>query len=101
MKIKKEVFLKFIYGVFLGYLICFLLAGQSVGEQGIVPSLIFTIKNYRFHLHHWFLLTLLFLFQFFRKNSFSETMNGFIIGGIIQGIYNYPDWYQIIVKIIR
>jgi len=101
MKVQKEVFLKFLYGMFLGYLICFFLAGKSVGEKGIVPSIIFTIKNYRFHLHHWFLLALLFFLQFFRKASFSETMNGFIIGGILQGIYNYSDWYQIVTKIIH
>ena len=94
-------FFKFFYGIFLGYIICFLLAGKSVGEKGIVPSVIFEIKDYRFHLHHWFLLSLLFLFQFFFKVSFSATMNGFIIGGILQGIYNYHDWYQIVTKIVQ
>lgn len=96
----KKTIIKFILGLFLGYLISLLLAGSQTGKMGIMPSIIFNVKNYKFHLHHWFLFSLILLSQFLFDYSFPVIFNGFLVGGAIQGIVNYSDWYQIVLKVV-
>jgi len=62
-----------------------------------LPSLIFTFKDFKIHFHHWFLGSLFLIFSL-SLNLFSTFYNGFLGGIILEGIYNYSDWYKIIKK---
>jgi hypothetical protein len=90
--------LTFFSGIF-GYYLCKFLSGEKPGKQGKIKSLIFSFKNWRIHLHHWFLGTVFLLFSiFFDFLVFSQFSLGFLFGIIFQG-FTYPDWYKIVDKI--
>lgn len=84
----------------IGYFLATLLAGPATKQEGRFKSLIFTIRRYRVHLHHWLLsLTILSLAVLF--NFFVITPGIFygLLGGVMfQGIVNYKDWRKIITK---
>lgn len=100
MVVKKKIIIKFVAGLFLGYFISVLLAGPATGQKGIMPSIIFKIKDYQFHFHHWFLFFLILVLQLLLDISLPTLFNGFLVGGAIQGIINYSDWYQIVSKVV-
>jgi hypothetical protein len=90
--------LTFLGGV-LGYYLCKFLAGKKPGEQGKIKSLIFSFKNWKIHLHHWFLGVLFLFFSiYFDFLIFSQFFIGFLVGVIFQGL-TYPDWYRIVAKL--
>jgi hypothetical protein len=108
MKLSKS---KFILGITLafvslqtflsalfGYFFTKSLAGKKPGEPGKIKSLIIEFRNWRIHLHHWFLgICFLFFnlhFQILPVNSFTL---GFLGGVVFQGL-TYPDWYKIVTK---
>jgi len=82
-----------------GYFITKFFSGKKTGEPGIIKSLIFNIRHYRFHFHHW-LIGLVILTYAFLSNSFSLSYFSFgLVGGLIfQGIYSYSDWKKVILK---
>jgi len=85
-------------GALFGYLFTKSLAGKKPGERGKIRSLIIEFKNWKIHLHHWFLgaciLALNFYFQIFQFNSLTF---GFLSGVVFQGL-TYPDWYKIVTR---
>jgi Kef-type K+ transport system membrane component KefB len=65
-------------------------------------SLIFEIKNWRFHLHHWLVCSLVLISSFFFDFlSLPNFVLGFLGGMIFQGIYCYDDWHKILIKTKR
>lgn len=74
------------------------LSGRKDGKQGIVRSIIIPWRNYRLHLHHWFLA--LIVGGVFAVQGFCiltpEIFYGGLFAIVFQGIYCYEDWYRII-----
>ena len=66
--------------------------------RGLIKSCIFRIGKYRFHFHHWLVgPPLLFLGIFDISPFLKEAMlQGVIIGGIFQEIFDTSDWYKIV-----
>jgi len=89
-----------VIGGLIGYFLTKRLAGQQVGGSGQIRSLRLKIGSYRLHFHHWLIgagLLILGLFDILPifQGAFSQ---GLIIGMIAQGIFDYPDWYKLIIK---
>lgn len=84
----------------IGYFIATFFAGSATKQQGRLKSLIFTIKQYRIHLHHWLLastiLAFAFVFNFFVLAP--VLFYGFLGGVTIQGIFSYQDWKQVVMR---
>jgi hypothetical protein len=85
----------------VGYLIAFVFAGARTNTPGRIPSLVFRIRQYRIHLHHWFvfsniLVALLFM-HFFVLTPL--LFYGFLGGVVAQGVFHYEDWHTIIQKV--
>lgn len=84
----------------MGYFAALFIAGKKTGDRGRFPSWAFTVKDYRIHLHHWF-LSLLVLVGALVANVFlteSWIFFGFIGGVIFQGVLHYEDWPRLITK---
>lgn len=66
---------------------------------GKIPSLVFNIKKWRIHIHHW-LYGLIILISALRFDflPFPQFSFGFLTGMIFQGIYCYQDWYRVLMK---
>lgn len=95
-------------GSSIGYFTAKLLSGEATGELGLIGSRIFQIGDWQLHLHHWLvafiLLGVSFLFfrNRYRLNSlFCTFFFGVLIGLIVQGIFTYDDWYQVLIKNIN
>jgi hypothetical protein len=87
-------------GALFGYFLTKFLAGKEPGKSGKIKSIIFNIKNWRVHLHHWLIAFGIFnVFLFWQPQPFSQFSLGFLGGVIFQGIYCYPDWSKILIKI--
>ena len=84
----------------IGYFLATFFAGSSTKQQGRLKSLIFTIKQYRIHLHHWLLAFTILLFAFvFNFFILAPVLFYGFLGGItIQGIFSYQDWRQVIMR---
>lgn len=83
---------------FVAFLATKYLSGRADGRQGIIRSIIIPWRNYRLHLHHWFLA--LIVGGVFAVNGFyiltPEVFYGALSAVVFQGIYCYKDWYRII-----
>jgi hypothetical protein len=84
-------------GIVLGYFLGKFLAGERAGEQGKIKSLIISFKNWKIHLHHWFLGSILLLSSLFNLLSLPQFVLGILGGAIVQGL-NYSDWYRILIR---
>jgi hypothetical protein len=84
-------------GMILGYFLSKFLAGKKAGEQGIIKSIIISFKNWKIHLHHWFLSSIFLSLSFFDFFHFPQFLVGFLGGALIQGL-SYPDWHRILIK---
>jgi hypothetical protein len=62
-------------------------------KRNVTTSLKFNVCNYSIHIHHW-----LYLFIIGIVTSFTS-LKYFCLGGMIQGLFSYDDWWQIIKKI--
>ncbi len=84
------------------YFLTKMVSGTYTGVRGKLPSWRFKIKNYRIHLHHWFvsLLASLLLIKYYALFSFTQFvfLLGIMLGVTAHGIKNYSDWKKIIVK---
>ncbi len=89
-------------GIFIGYFVTKFFSGKQVGHAGRIRSIIFNISKYQFHLHHWFLSLIILIvatiFHLFQFLSLPQFFYAFLGGIIVQGIYNYKDWYKILTK---
>ena len=84
----------------IGYIAARFIAGSKTKEQGRFPSIAFTLRGYKIHVHHWLffssILVASFIFQF---SVFAhEIFYGFLGGVVIQGVTFYEDWRQVIKK---
>lgn len=63
----------------------------------IDTSLRFEHNNIHIHIHHWVVLLGIYCFIYFMEDSIQErAMMYFCLGGTIQGIVNYDDWYHLV-----
>jgi len=92
-------------GIGSGYSSASFLGGKTVDAIGKIPSLILNIGDWQLHLHHWLISfgLLLFLLSFLIKRyklpaSLTFFSFGFLAGLILQGIFGYSDWHQILIK---
>lgn len=84
----------------VGFVVTRYLSGRKDGKRGIVRSIIISWRNYRLHLHHWFISTV--GAGICAVKGFSilapDVFYGFLSAVIFQGIYCYRDWHRIIMK---
>lgn len=84
----------------IGYIAARFIAGAKAKERGRFPSIAFSLRGYKIHLHHWLIFTsvlvaaLIFQFSVFPH----EIFYGFLGGVVIQGVTFYEDWRQVIKK---
>jgi len=83
-------------GIILGYFTARFLAGKKTGQPGVIKSLTFRISDYRIHLHHWLLSSVVLVFVFFFNLFYSQFFYGLLGGCIIHGVFNYSDWKKIL-----
>ncbi|MFA4998808.1 MAG: hypothetical protein WC514_02200 [Candidatus Paceibacterota bacterium] len=95
----------FFSGTPMGYLAGSFFAGSSTGQQGIINSLILSLGNWQFHLHHWLIAALLLIFALFflrKRYSINPTLFyfsvGILSGLILQGLFAYDDWHKVLFK---
>jgi len=85
-------------GIVIGYILSKLFCHYFL-KNGRVNSIFLDYGNWKIHLHHWIMgfmfLALVWTLDFFYLPTF---FTGIIIGVIIQDIYDYNDWHQIILK---
>ena len=83
---------------FATFFITKFLSGRTEGKQGIVRSVVIPWREYRLHLHHWFLV--LIAGSIFAVKGFyiltPEIFYGCLSAAVFQGIYCYRDWHQIV-----
>ena len=88
----------FTTGVILGYILCRLFCHLFV-HKGKVDSIFFDIGKWKVHLHHWIMglgvLGLVWVIDYFYLPTFFA---GVVVGVIIQDIYDYNDWHQVIMR---
>lgn len=94
-------------GGFLGYLFFVLTSHPNSKVHGklpqkkikniqVFPNIKIARKDKEYHLHHWMNLSSLYLFLLFKKRRMlrSKYLNGFFVGGILQGL-SYDDRFKI------
>ncbi len=83
---------------FVTFFVTRFLSGRREGKQGIVRSIIIPWRDYRLHLHHWFLVLIaggVFVVKGFYIVT-PEVFYGCLSAAAFQGIYCYGDWYRMI-----
>ena len=83
---------------FAAFFVTKFLSGRTEGKQGIIRSITIPWRDYRLHLHHWFLV-LIVGSVFLAKGFYVLTPEVFyacLSAAVFQGIYCYGDWYQIV-----
>jgi hypothetical protein len=90
-------------GGLLGYAGGKLCGGRKTGVRGRFRSIIFPIRHYQFHLHHWFLamvtLAVCLLKGFYLGTP--QLFYGSMCGLALQGIFCYDDWSHLVWKKIH
>ena len=85
----------------LGYLVALFFAGPRTNKQGRIPSIVFRFRQYRIHLHHWFVfssvLAVAFVMHFFVLTPL--LFYGFLGGVVAQGVFHYQDWKAVIQRV--
>ncbi|MBI2452782.1 MAG: hypothetical protein HY603_01205 [Parcubacteria group bacterium] len=87
--------------MFLGYLIADFIAGKKTSERGRIRSLVFDMRSYRIHVHHWLVFLGCIAFAFvLSKTAFGvpTVVYGFLGGIVVQGIIDYDDWKSVVRK---
>lgn len=103
--------LKLYSGTGAGYFTANFVGGKETGQPGRFPSLILNVGDWQLHFHHWFyaLAILLSIFSIKIKNRdsnlgnrlrffISSPLSGFLFGLIMHGVFEYDDWYHILIK---
>ena len=84
----------------IGYLVALFFAGSRTKIQGRVPSLVFRVRQYRVHVHHWVVFSHVLVFTLV-THFFVITpllFYGFLGGIVAQGVFHYEDWRTVIQK---
>ena len=88
----------FTAGIVLGYVLCKIFCNIFV-HNGKIGSIFLDYGKWQVHLHHWIIgiiiLAIVWVIDYFYLPTFFA---GAICGMIIQDIYDYNDWYKILVK---
>ena len=85
-----------LFGILLGFSVAYIISGKKEGEQGLIKSLIFSIKNYHLHFHHW-LSGLIILLILVSIGFYHDLIYGLLFGTIAQGL-TYRDFYRLVYK---
>ena len=88
----------FTTGIVIGYILCKIFCNIFI-KNGKIESIFIDIGKWKVHLHHWImgiiLLAIVWIIDYFYLPTFFA---GFVCGIILQDIYDYNDWYKILVK---
>jgi hypothetical protein len=88
----------FTFGVVIGYVLCKLFCILFL-HNGKVDKVFLDFGKWKIHLHHWMMGIILLAVVWVIDYYYLPTLfAGFVCGIIIQDIYDYNDWHQIIVK---
>ncbi|MBM3206264.1 MAG: hypothetical protein FJZ43_01440 [Candidatus Staskawiczbacteria bacterium] len=90
--------IRFTAGIIVGYVLCKIFCIVFL-KTGKVDSIFLDYGKWKVHLHHWIMgiavLGIIWALDFFYLPTF---LAGFICGIILQDIYDYNDWHQVIIK---
>ena len=90
--------LLFTSGIVLGYIICKIFCNVFV-RNGRVDSIFIDYGKWKIHLHHWILgivfLAIVWVIDYLYLPTFFA---GVVCGIILQDIYDYSDWYKVILR---
>ena len=90
--------LLFTIGIIVGYVVCKIFYKKFV-ENGKVDLVFVDFGKWKFHFHHWIMgvlfLALVWIIDWFYLPSFFA---GVIFGVIAHDIYDFNDWYKVILK---
>jgi hypothetical protein len=90
-------------GGLLGYIGGKLCGGKKAGVRGRFRSIIFPIRHYQLHLHHWFLaivtLAICLMGNFYVVTP--QLFYGSMCGLAFQGIFCYDDWFRLVKRKMR
>ena len=90
------------FALFAGYFAARFIAGRKTSAPNWrhIPSLAFTMGDWRVHLHHWLIFLAIFIAaaiaSFFIVSPFA--FYGLLGGVIFQGVFHYDDWRHIIIR---
>ena len=85
-------------GIIMGYFLCKIFCNIFI-KNGKVDSIFLDYGKWRIHLHHWIIgviiLAIVWIIDYFYLPTFFA---GAICGMIMQDIYDYNDWHEVILK---
>ena len=88
----------FTTGIIVGYFLCKLFCNIFV-KNGKIDSIFIDYGKWKIHLHHWIIgiivLAIVWVIDYFYLPTFFA---GVVCGIIIQDIYDYNDWYKVVLK---
>ena len=88
----------FTMGIVIGYLLCRIFCSLFL-NNGKIESIFIDYGKWKLHVHHWIIgvviLAIAWVVDYFYLPTFFA---GAICGVIIQDIYDYNDWHQVIIK---
>lgn len=88
----------FTTGIVIGYVLCKIFCNVFV-HNGKIDSIFINYGKWKIHLHHWIMgivvLAIVWTIDYFYLPTFFA---GVVCGIIIQDIYDYNDWYKVILK---
>ena len=85
-------------GIVVGYALCKLFC-QLFVHNGKIDSVFLDYGKWRVHLHHWIMgVIILLVFLIIDRLYLPAFFAGTVCGIIIQDIYDYTDWYKVVVK---
>ena len=88
----------FTTGIVIGYVLCRIFCKIFV-NNGKIDSIFLDYGKWKIHLHHWIMgiivLAIVWVIDYFYLPTFFA---GAICGIIMQDIYDYNDWYKIVLK---
>lgn len=88
----------FTTGIAIGYIICKIFCNIFV-KNGKIDPIFIDYGKWKIHLHHWIMglvfLVLVWFIDYFYLPAF---FTGVVCGIIIQDIYDYNDWYKVILN---
>lgn len=91
----------FAIGLLLGYLATvFYCKKFGINENSSEKKIFLNLGKWDIHIHHWIMGVMLIILIFLGgwKPEIPVFVWGLIIGMIIQDIYDFNDWHQVIIK---
>lgn len=90
----------FIASLLPSYFICKRLSADEVGQASKVKSVIFTIGQWKVHIHHWLCsLGIAGLIATTGYYFVNPAVTYGLLGGLtLQGVYCYSDWNRIVFR---